>query len=239
MELPNVVVLTGAGISAESGIKTFRDQNGLWEDHSIEEVATYEAFLKNPELVHRFYNMRRQQLLSKSVMPNPAHMALRKMFDFLGEENFFLVTQNIDDLHDRTGTPCVHMHGELLKGRCEGCETLFEVKVDLTPSAECKSYDQPGQLRPHVVWFGEIPIAMEQIYNQLENCDLFLSIGTSGLVYPAAQFVQQAKRVGGAKCVEFNMGDTPISIDFDESIVGPAGETLPVWVDQFVKKYGG
>ncbi|MEZ4872144.1 MAG: NAD-dependent deacylase [Bdellovibrionales bacterium] len=238
MNLPKIVVLTGAGISAESGIKTFRDQNGLWENHSIEEVATYEAYIKNPELVHQFYNARREQLLSDQVKPNPAHHALKKLYDALGDDHFFLVTQNIDDLHDRVDTPCVHMHGELLKVRCENCSEIYEHHAHLYVETPCSQCAQPGQLRPHVVWFGEIPLQMDYIYDQLATADIFLSIGTSGLVYPAAQFVQEAKRVGGAKCIELNREHTPRSIDFDQSIQGLAGDTVPQWVDQFIQEQG-
>ncbi|MBC86058.1 MAG: NAD-dependent protein deacylase [Bdellovibrionaceae bacterium] len=233
-----VVILTGAGISAESGLRTFRDQNGLWEDHSIEEVATYDAFIKNPELVHRFYNARRAQLISDEVSPNPAHAAIQRLFEALGPDRFFLVTQNVDDLHDRVGTPCVHMHGELLKGRCEACNSVFDLHDPLSTESVCFKCKEKGLLRPHIVWFGEIPFNMELIYSQLSESDLFISIGTSGLVYPAAQFVREAKNVGGARCIEFNTENTPISIEFDESIEGPAGETLPGWVDHFLKQRG-
>ena len=186
MSYQSIVILTGAGISAESGIATFRASDGLWENHRIEDVASPEGFVRDPELVQHFYNLRRQQLLSDEVAENAAHIALAKLEqDFAGE--FLLVTQNIDDLHERAGNKkIIHMHGELLKTRCKVTQRLFECKQAVSVEDKCPCCDQPGNLRPHVVWFGEMPLCMDEITAKLMHCDLFVAIGTSGNVYPAA-----------------------------------------------------
>lgn len=199
----SIVVLTGAGISAESGLKTFRDSGGLWEGHRVEDVATPEAFIRDPATVQQFYNLRRAQLL-EAAAPNAAHHALARFeSDFPGA--FTLVTQNVDNLHERAGSLHVlHMHGELLKARCIDSERVFAWQEKITAQTRCPCCAQTGRLRPHIVWFGEIPLYMDEIEHALQGCDLFVSIGTSGQVYPAAGFVQLA-RARGADCVELNL----------------------------------
>jgi len=196
----SIVVLTGAGVSAESGLDTFRGMDGLWENHRIEDVASPEGFARDPELVHGFYNLRRRRLLSGEVEPNAAHRALARLEnEFAGD--YLLVTQNIDDLHERAGSRrLIHMHGELRKARCGVCGTVGAVSGDLTSSDPCARCQRTGTMLPHVVWFGEMPMAMERIVAGLEGCDLFIAIGTSGHVYPAAGFVDIARRAGGGGC---------------------------------------
>lgn len=202
--LPHVVVLTGAGISAESGIRTFRAADGLWEEHRVEDVATPEGFARDPAQVQRFYNARRHQLQQPEIQPNAAHLALAELEQVLGD-NFLLVTQNIDNLHERAGnTRVLHMHGELLKVRCATSGQVIEWTGDVTSDDRCTCCQFPSALRPHVVWFGEMPIGMEEIYQALENADVFIAIGTSGHVYPAAGFVHEAK-LQGAHTVELNL----------------------------------
>ena len=230
----SIVVLTGAGISAESGIKTFRASDGLWEEHRIEDVATPEAFERDPALVQKFYNTRRQPILQQEVHPNPAHTALARLEDeFVGE--FLLVTQNIDDLHERGGSKRIrHMHGEILKMRCSRSEQVYFCDGDVSTDSICECCARKGTLRPHIVWFGEMPLYMEEISQALAACDLFLSIGTSGNVYPAAGFMQIAKQAG-AKTIEFNLEETKIGSEFSEAVYGKAGELLPAWVADFLK----
>lgn len=222
----SIVVLTGAGVSAESGIRTFRASDGLWEDHRIEDVATPAGFARNPALVHDFYNGRRRQLCSPPVAPNAAHKALAD-FERRFRGNFLLVTQNIDDLHERAGSRNVlHMHGELLKARCRQCGALAEWRADLSTETPAPCCDMPGSLRPHVVWFGEIPLEMERIERALTHCDLFVAIGTSGHVYPAAGFCDLA-RASGARTVEINLEQTAGSHRFGEHLIGAASRTVP------------
>ena len=195
--LPQIVILTGAGISAESGLPTFRDANGLWENHRVEEVATPEAFAHHPALVHRFYNLRRAAL--KTVSPNAAHGALAQL-QHAYPEHVTLVTQNVDDLHERAGSSkVIHMHGELLQIRCERCKDVRRWEDELSSGLPCSSCGEAGALRPDIVWFGEMPYFMNEISERLAQCDLFVAIGTSGLVYPAAGFVRAA-RTAGAHC---------------------------------------
>ena len=229
----SIVVLTGAGISAESGIKTFRAADGLWEDHRVEEVASPEGYRANPELVQRFYNERRRQLTGGDIHPNAAHQALARLeSEFDGD--FLLVTQNIDDLHERTGSKnLIHMHGELLKMHCEASGQVYDIRGDLDISSVCDCCGKAGQLRPHIVWFGEVPLAMDEIYERLTRCDLFLSIGTSGNVYPAAGFVQQAN-LAGAHSIEINLEPSAVESQFDEHIYGKATEQLPGVVDKLL-----
>ena len=229
----SIVVLTGAGISAESGIQTFRASDGLWEEHRIEDVATPEGFHANPELVYRFYNERRQKLLSDSIQPNPAHLALARLeSEFSGR--FLLVTQNIDDLHERAGSKnVIHMHGELLKMRCDFTEQVFDIQGDFGVTSLCPCCGKPGRLRPHIVWFGEMPFEMNAIYRALAGCDLFLSIGTSGNVYPAAGFVQEAK-LAGAHSIEINLEPSAVESSFDDHRYGKAGELLPKFVEELI-----
>lgn len=220
----SIVVLTGAGVSAESGIKTFRDHNGLWENHRIEDVATPEAFARTPERVQQFYNARRRQLVEEAH-PNPAHLALAR-FERAFSGDFTLVTQNVDDLHERAGSRnLIHMHGELLKARCAKTETIFPWTGDITITTPCPCCNRPGLLRPHIVWFGEIPLQMDEIEAALAKCDLFVAIGTSGQVYPAAGFVQMATAYG-AHTVELNLEPSQGRNLFNEHHYGPAGQTV-------------
>ncbi|HJO12318.1 MAG TPA: Sir2 family NAD+-dependent deacetylase [Gammaproteobacteria bacterium] len=222
--LRSVVVLTGAGISAESGIKTFRAADGLWENHPVDEVATPEGFERNPQLVHEFYNQRRRQLLSAEVKPNLGHTALAKFeHDFGG--SFLLITQNIDNLYERAGSQNIlHLHGELLKMRCQNSKLVFDIREDISFDTPCRCCRSEGNLRPHIVWFGEMPFHMNEINHALEACDLFISIGTSGNVYPASGFYQTAK-VRKEHTVELNLEETGSS--FDERIYGLASELVP------------
>jgi NAD-dependent protein deacetylase/lipoamidase len=222
----SVVVLTGAGISAESGIRTFRASDGLWEDHHIEDVASPEGFARDPDTVHRFYNQRRDQLLNQGIEPNPAHVALAD-FELKFSGNYRLITQNIDDLHERAGSNRpVHMHGELLKIRCSQSGRIFECRENTSPLSKCLCCGISGNLRPHVVWFGETPLYMTEIHQALNSCDLFIAIGTSGNVYPAAGFFETAQMVG-AHTVELNLEPSINSSQFDEQFYGPASEVVP------------
>lgn len=233
-----IVVLTGAGISAESGIQTFRASDGLWEGHPVEKVATPEGFAENPGLVQQFYNERRAQLNSGTVHPNPAHLALAELETGFGGD-FLLVTQNVDDLHERSGSRnLIHMHGELNKIRCTECSGVVKHRTDLRVDATCRACGSRATLRPDIVWFGEMPMHMDEIYQQLESCDLFISIGTSGHVYPAAGFVETAK-YAGAHTVELNLERSLVNHHFDESITGQAGEIVPAYVKQLLQSSGG
>lgn len=231
---PNaIVVLTGAGISAESGINTFRASDGLWENHRIEDVATLEGFQRNPQLVYKFYNQRRQHLLSPQVRPNAAHIALAKFaHQFKGE--FTLITQNVDNLHERAGSErVIHMHGELLKMRCINSERVFDTTLQLNFDSECRCCGGTGNLRPHIVWFGEMPLSMQEINLALSNCDLFLAIGTSANVYPAAGFYQQAK-AAKAHTVQLNLEATDAL--FDQEIFGPATTIVPTYLEKLLSQ---
>ncbi|MBR9804983.1 NAD-dependent protein deacylase [bacterium] len=228
---PSIVILSGAGISAESGIRTFRANDGLWESHHIEDVATPEAFSRNPALVQQFYNARRAQLMAPDIQPNAAHTALARLESAMPHGEVLIVTQNVDDLHERGGSrELIHMHGELLKARCQRSDTVFDQTGDLDENSLCSCCQQKGTLRPHIVWFGEMPLDMDRIYDALRHCDLFASIGTSGNVYPAAGFVEEAKR-HGAHTVEINIDQSHISDAFDEHRLGRASEQVPRWVD--------
>lgn len=234
-EIERIVILTGAGISAESGIDTFRSAGGLWEQHRVEDVATPEGFARNPALVLGFYDMRRAALAN--VAPNAAHMALARLQrDFAkrpGRE-VLLVTQNVDDLHERGGSPQVlHMHGELKSALCTACGTRSRWEGAMLAEngvrPPCPVCAAP-MLRPDVVWFGEMPYEMGRIYMALEACDLFVSIGTSGAVYPAAGFVEEARRAG-AQTLELNLEPSEGSRLFHESRLGPASVIVPEWVE--------
>lgn len=223
-----IVILTGAGISAESGIDTFRSAGGLWEQHRVEDVATPEGFARNPDLVLNFYDKRRAALAN--VAPNAAHMALARLErEFEGE--LLLVTQNVDDLHERGGSGRVlHMHGELKSALCSSCNTRapwLDPMLDRPPCPVCRA----PTLRPDVVWFGEMPYQMGRIYQALETCDLFVSIGTSGAVYPAAGFVQEA-RAAGARTLELNLEPSEGSSLFHDTRLGPASVMVPQWVGE-------
>lgn len=226
--MPRIFILTGAGISAESGLPTFRAADGLWEDHRIEDVATPQAFLRDPALVHRFYNMRRAAL--RGVEPNAAHLAIARLQRELPGE-VTLVTQNVDDLHDRAGSETIHMHGELLKARCNRCGGVFPWSGDLSTDTACPSCRAIGDMRPHIVWFGEIPLRMEEIHAATLHCGIFAAIGTSGSVHPAAGLSSVA-RTFGAHCIEFNLAGTVASEKFEEHREGPASVTVPAWVDE-------
>lgn len=223
----SIVVLTGAGISAESGLKTFRDNNGLWEGHRISDVATPEAYARNPQRVQRFYNERRSQLI-KASKPNAAHIALGEFErDYSG--GFLLVTQNVDNLHEQGGSQkLIHMHGELLKARCPNSGVVSVQLKDLDAHSQCRCCVPAYPLRPHIVWFGEMPLEMEAIERALSQCDLFVSIGTSGNVYPAAGFVQGAASYG-ATTLELNLDQGAYSEGFNHSMHGPASRLVPMF----------
>ncbi|HEX7970053.1 MAG TPA: Sir2 family NAD+-dependent deacetylase [Stellaceae bacterium] len=233
MSFPSIVVLTGAGISKESGLDTFRDADGLWSKVRIEDVATPEAFARDPARVHAFYNARRRGMVSSNIEPNAAHRALAELERrWLGE--FLLVTQNIDDLHERAGSEkLVHMHGEMLKARCEGCGAVHRHTDDLSLDTPCPVCKGAGGMRPHVVWFGEMPFEMDFIYDALGSCGLFVSIGTSGNVYPAAGFVQEA-RLRGAHTVELNLEPSEGASLFLERHYGPASRIVPDYVERLL-----
>lgn len=229
MDIANIVVLTGAGISAESGLATFRAADGLWEGHRVEDMATPGAYARNPALVQEFYNIRRRQL--RHVEPNAAHHALARLAaEWPG--TFTLVTQNVDDLHGRAlsnvmsakGFQLIHMHGELIKARCTISDEVSDCDFDLQPD---------DRLRPHIVWFGEMPLRMDVIDRALRQADLFVSIGTSGNVYPAAGFVRQAHDAG-AHTLELNLEPSITNHHFRESRHGPATQLVPAWVESLL-----
>lgn len=225
---PRIVVLTGAGISAESGVPTFRDAGGLWEGHRVEDVATPEAFERDPDTVQRFYDARRRAVASAA--PNRAHAALARLEAELGDD-LLLVTQNIDDLHERAGSGRVrHMHGEILRALCLACEARVEVPGDLADAPPCPECGE-RMLRPDVVWFGEMPYWLDDIDLALVACERFVAIGTSGAVHPAAGFVLTAAAFG-AETLELNLAESEITPFFDESRLGLASELVPRWVDE-------
>ena len=223
----NIVILTGAGISAESGLQTFRAADGLWEGHRVEDVATPAAYERDPSLVHQFYDARRARL--EEVDPNAAHVALARLdAEWPGE--LLIVTQNVDDLHERAGAKrLLHMHGELTRGWCLACNNRFPWEGPMDSFSHCPTCTIPGMIRPDIVWFGEMPYEMEAIEAALMGCDLFVSIGTSGAVYPAAGFVQTAK-YRGARTLEINLEPSQGSILFDERRYGQATVEVPKWV---------
>jgi len=232
-DIRNIVILTGAGISAESGIDTFRGAGGLWENHRVEDVATPEAFARDPELVLRFYDMRREAIQAKH--PNPAHVALARL-DAEWRGGLLIVTQNVDDLHERAGAKRVlHMHGEHLNAWCTACDVRSQWRGPLIADSSGGRPPCPAcgacALRPDVVWFGEMPYRLDEIYAALRRADLFVSIGTSGAVYPAAGFVRDARELG-ARTLELNLERSQGSAWFDESRLGPAGELVPAWVEE-------
>lgn len=226
-----IVILTGAGLSAESGLATFRDKDGIWSKYDVTDVATPEAFARDPVLVHDFYNQRRRGL--REVTPNAAHLALARLEqEYPGAVT--IVTQNIDALHEAAGSQrLIHMHGELLKALCARCEARHPWHEDLSVELPCPACGKPGGLRPDVVWFGEMPYRMEEICHLLVEADLFASIGTSGTVYPAAGFVRQARAVG-AHTVELNLEPSEGASLFAEAIHGPATRIVPEWVDRLL-----
>ncbi len=227
--MERIVILTGAGVSAESGLGTFRDEGGLWAQHRIEDVATPEAFVRNPDLVHRFYNARRVQ--AAEARPNAAHEALARLQEeFSGE--VLLVTQNVDGLHEKAGAVAIHMHGELSRALCAACDHRWDAPMEMVAGEVCPACQAP-KARPDIVWFGEMPYHMERILGAIHGCDLFAAIGTSGQVYPAAGFVEEAQ-LAGAATVELNLRDSDMSYAFDQHIVGPASQTVPDWVDNLL-----
>jgi NAD-dependent deacetylase len=233
-ELGNIFILTGAGISKESGLDTFRDQDGLWANHHIDDVATPEGFQKNPKLVHKFYNQRRHEL--NKVNPNAAHSALAQL-ELAWPGKVTLVTQNVDDLHERAGSKnIIHMHGKLREARCIETQKVIPWKDDLDQSILCPCCNKKGNLRPNIVWFGELPIDLPFIFQALDNADYFLSIGTSGNVYPAGGFAQHVQMRGATQLAEFNIDDSEISHLFQEHYKGPATETVPAFVETMLRK---
>ncbi len=239
MVFRRIVILTGAGVSAESGMGTFRDKDGIWTKYDIEDVATPEGFARNPTLVHDFYNARRRAL--RDAAPNPAHHALarlEKAVTAAGGE-LLLVTQNVDNLHEKAGSQnLLHMHGELTRVKCDACGSAGAWNDDLFALTECWRCGLPGALRPDVVWFGEMPYGMETIFERLSACDLFVSIGTSGEVYPAAGFVLEAD-MAGAHTIELNLEPSANARGFTEGRYGPASEVVSIWVDDFVGRLDG
>jgi len=229
----NIVILTGAGLSAESGIATFRDRDGIWAKIDFRDVATPEGFERNPALVLDFYNQRRRQ--NAHVKPNAAHFALARLEAEL-DGDVLIVTQNIDPLHEAAGTKnLIHMHGEIAKALCSGCGARHEWGLaDITLESRCPACGEAAVLRPDVVWFGEMPYHMEAILAALEDCDLFLSIGTSGTVYPASAFAGEAQRCG-AYTVELNLEPSQGASQFDEAIHGKATEVVPAFVERLLR----
>jgi NAD-dependent deacetylase len=238
MDIKNIVILTGAGISAESGIDTFRSEGGLWEKHRIEDVATPEAFVRNPDLVLRFYDMRRAAI--QAALPNAAHFALGRLArEWAGRGELTIVTQNVDDLHERggagpaDGANLIHMHGTHLTAWCLACDGRPEWRRTLIERPACPYCDTAGSMRPDVVWFGEMPYRLDEIDFALRRADLFVSIGTSGAVYPAGGYVRRA-RTDGIRTLELNLEPSKGSDWFDEARYGPATAVVPAWVDEIL-----
>lgn len=234
-KFPNIVILTGAGISAESGLETFRGSDGTWNKYKVEDVATPEAFARSPSTVNEFYNQRRREALK--ALPNQAHYALAEL-EKRCPDCFLLITQNVDNLHEKAGSKNVlHMHGTLNHVLCLVCHKRSFWQSDVTAESICPHCHAKAKLRPDIVWFGEIPFHMEEIEKALSKADIFVAIGTSGLVYPAAGFVSMA-RAAGAECIEINLVANPHSYSlFDEVISGPATKTVPAFVKKLIEKY--
>lgn len=229
----SIVILTGAGVSAESGLKTFRDQNGLWENHRVEDVASIEGFLRDPDVVQRFYNARREQLFDPIVQPNPAHFALADL-ERQWKGSFLLVTQNVDNLHERAGSKnLIHMHGELAKVRCQNSGDVLDWSEPILKNTACPCCQLKGTLRPHIVWFGEMPMQMDRIFERLESCDIFVAIGTSGQVYPAAGFIHHVP--AQTRTIEVNPEPSAISSAFKEILRGKASEKVPEFVRSLIE----
>ena len=227
-----IVILTGAGISKESGLNTYRDADGTWTSVPIDEVATPEAFARDPVRVHGYYNSRRQKLLSGEVSPHAAHLSLARLQQTLPE--VMLVTQNVDNLHERAGSPrVIHMHGELLKARCLACGAEHLRHEDITLESPCPDCGTAGRLRSAVVWFNERPLHLPEIAEALRRCSLFIAIGTSGSVYPAAGFVDLVP----GHSIELNLAPSAVASHFAEAIYGPASETVPALVDRLLEVY--
>jgi len=232
MRFQRIVILTGAGLSAESGLGTFRDKGGLWSEFNLEDVATPGGFARDPARVHDFYNLRRRWL--GKAQPNAAHRALARLErEHPGE--VLTVTQNIDPLHEVAGTKhLIHMHGELARALCAACEASVDWTGELSTETVCAACGEAGAMRPDVVWFGETPREMDRIYQALVACDLFISIGTSGSVYPAAGFVAEA-RGAGAHTVELNLEPSEGASLFAEAYYGPATEIVPNFVERCLR----
>ena len=229
----SIVVLTGAGISKESGIDTFRDAGGLWSKVRIEDVATPSAFVRDPQRVQDFYNARRHALLDPKIAPNAAHAALARL-EAGWPGGVTVVTQNIDDLHERAGSKNVlHIHGELLKSRCFACGDVAEIRSDLGADSVCPKCENDGTLRPHVVWFNELPLFMDEAIAAVQACAVFVSIGTSGAVYPAAGLVEYAN-AAGARTIELNLEPSEAASNFAEKRYGPATELVPAFVAELL-----
>lgn len=230
-DIRNIFILTGAGISAESGIATFRGPDGLWEGHRVEDVATPEAFRRDPVLVQKFYDARRETL--RHVEANAAHHALARLdADWPGD--LLIVTQNVDDLHERAGARRVlHMHGELRSAWCLACDERVYWEEELSSGPACPRCGEAGRLRPDIVWFGEMPYEMDRIDAALMDADLFVSIGTSGAVYPAAGYVQTARHLR-IPTLEINLEPSQGSFFFAQSRIGKAGELVPAWVEEIL-----
>jgi NAD-dependent deacetylase len=233
-DYPSIVVLTGAGISKESGLKTFRDADGIWASVRVEDVATPDAFRRDPARVQEFYNIRRASLQTGDILPNSAHKALVRLEqEWPGD--VFVVTQNVDNLHEKAGTKnLLHMHGELQKIRCAECGEIIHWEEDITQDQSCARCKVTGSMRPHVVWFGETPMEMQQIYDALGQCGLFISIGTSGIVYPAAGFVQHVRQEGRAHTLELNLEPSEGATMFAEAIYGHATQVVPDYVEKIL-----
>ncbi len=229
-DIRKIVILTGAGISAESGLETFRAEDGLWAQHHVEDVATPEGFIRDPKLVVDFYNARRAQ--AASVNPNAAHKALAKLeTEHKGE--IIVITQNVDDLHERAGSGNVmHMHGSLKGALCAQCDHRWPAPMVMAPGDACPLCNAPAA-RPDIVWFGEMPYDMDQLFDHLASADIFAAIGTSGNVYPAAGFVAEARRTG-AHTLEFNLERSSVGNQFAEHRTGPASQTVTAWVDEIL-----
>ena len=234
MQVPNIFVLTGAGVSAESGLSTFRDPDGLWAQFPIEEVASIQGYERNPMRVLEFYNRRRGAL--GRARPNPAHVALAQLEAVWAERGaaMTLCTQNIDNLHEQAGSRrVIHMHGELAKARCHDCGDISVADGDLSTNLGCAACGRIGGLRPHVVWFGETPLFLDDIFEALARADLFVSIGASGAVYPAAGFVNVAREAGIAT-MEINLAPSDNAYAFGAARYGKASETVPAWVTEMI-----
>ena len=227
----SIVILTGAGISAESGLATFRSSNGLWNNHRVEDVATIEAFQRNPEFVHDFYNQMKPELLA--AKPNPAHLALTKLQDNY-PAHVSIITQNVDTLHEKAKSRNIyHIHGQINQAVCLNCGHVLETWNDVTTETVCPQCSVAGMMKPNIVFFGENLLYMDKVERLLASCDLFISVGTSGVVFPAAAFVQTAK-LYGAETYEFNLEKTSNNFYFDHHIFGKAGETLPPFIDELL-----
>lgn len=229
----NIVILTGAGISAESGLSTFRSENGLWNNHKVEDVATIEAFWRNPDYVHDFYNQMRPELFN--ARPNAAHLAITELQEKYNS-NINIITQNVDTLHEKAGNKNVwHIHGQINQIVCMNCGHVFETWGDISSEDVCPQCNIAAMLKPNIVFFGENLLYMDKVEKLLQTCDLFISVGTSGVVYPAAGFVQVAK-FAGADTIEVNLEETSNNYLFDRHIYGKAGDVLPHLVQELIKQ---